>query len=1091
MNTLKFIIRSIVYYRRQHLGLFLGMTITATVLTGALIIGDSIQFSLEKMVENRLGKTTVVVSGGSRFVDTGLAAKLANKIQVPVSPVLMLRGIAVNPSSGERLNQAFVLGIDSTFNGIAEVPLPGLSDDEAIINTALSERLGLKTGDNMILRVQSASVIPVNAPFSREPVPTVAIRLTVKAIAGADQAGMFNLANSQSAAYNVFVSRDFLGKEMNLGGLSNVILIAGEQEKAASSAFEYSMQQVWSIKDMGLFVKRYPEKGIYDLVSNRIFIDTIVQHTASRNNIPYEEIVTYLINDIAANENHTPYSFASGVSSALSGYNPAENELIVNNWIADDLNAKPGDSVVLTYYEIGPLRRLYETSQGFRIKEITRISGRIDSSLMPRFPGLSEAGNCRDWDAGVPIDMKRIRDKDEEYWDDYRGTPKVLLSLEKAKEMWKNSFGSVTALRFQESLVPEYTLKSILLRNIRPSDIGIRVINVRDAGMNAAENAVNFTELFLGMSFFVIAAGLLLTILIYSLHFSRRSSETALLNGLGLSRHKIVMVRVSESFLVIFAGALTGALLGILYNRALIAAINTIWNDMVRTDMLSVHVKSGTLFTGALISMIFAVIPVYIVTVQRLRQSVNTGIKGVSDRLSTGNRRLVFYAGLTMLALSFMLVTISLVSRTTGNAALYLFSGALSLSGALVISKYITAKSLLSSSTGLPSIKRIAISNLVRNSGRSMAVIALLAIGTFTVVLTGAYRKTFHGSESDRKSGTGGYLLWAETISPVLFDLNNSEGNDRMLDDSNYLDGVRFLQFEKLDGDDASCLNLNQAQQPGILAVNPAEFDSTGAFTFARLPGSSGERWKILDNYINDSIFPAFADETVLKYSLKKKVGDTLFYMSESGKKIGLLLTASLDNSIFQGNILISNKVFRNHFPSTGGSRVILADGPAEKIEAVSAVLSNSLTDYGIDVIPAGRRLATFNSVENTYLSVFMVLSGLGLIIGTIGLGIILLRNIHERQKELALMLAIGYNRNQLLRLVFTENLYLLAAGWGIGIISAFIGILPSLISSSFNLESGFVIILSIAIFVSGLIWIYFPLRSSLKKPLITALRND
>lgn len=1091
MNTLKFIIRSIVYYRRQHLGLFLGMTITATVLTGALIIGDSIQFSLEKMVENRLGKTTVVVSGGSRFVDTGLAAKLANKIQVPVSPVLMLRGIAVNPSSGERLNQAFVLGIDSTFNGIAEVPLPGLSDDEAIINTALSERLGLKTGDNMILRVQSASVIPVNAPFSREPVPTVAIRLTVKAIAGADQAGMFNLANSQSAAYNVFVSRDFLGKEMNLGGLSNVILIAGEQEKAASSAFEYSMQQVWSIKDMGLFVKRYPEKGIYDLVSNRIFIDTIVQHTASRNNIPYEEIVTYLINDIAANENHTPYSFASGVSSALSGYNPAENELIVNNWIADDLNAKPGDSVVLTYYEIGPLRRLYETSQGFRIKEITRISGRIDSSLMPRFPGLSEAGNCRDWDAGVPIDMKRIRDKDEEYWDDYRGTPKVLLSLEKAKEMWKNSFGSVTALRFQESLVPEYTLKSILLRNIRPSDIGIRVINVRDAGMNAAENAVNFTELFLGMSFFVIAAGLLLTILIYSLHFSRRSSETALLNGLGLSRHKIVMVRVSESFLVIFAGALTGALLGILYNRALIAAINTIWNDMVRTDMLSVHVKSGTLFTGALISMIFAVIPVYIVTVQRLRQSVNTGIKGVSDRLSTGNRRLVFYAGLTMLALSFMLVTISLVSRTTGNAALYLFSGALSLSGALVISKYITAKSLLSSSTGLPSIKRIAISNLVRNSGRSMAVIALLAIGTFTVVLTGAYRKTFHGSESDRKSGTGGYLLWAETISPVLFDLNNSEGNDRMLDDSNYLDGVRFLQFEKLDGDDASCLNLNQAQQPGILAVNPAEFDSTGAFTFARLPGSSGERWKILDNYINDSIFPAFADETVLKYSLKKKVGDTLFYMSESGKKIGLLLTASLDNSIFQGNILISNKVFRNHFPSTGGSRVILADGPAEKIEAVSAVLSNSLTDYGIDVIPAGRRLATFNSVENTYLSVFMVLSGLGLIIGTIGLGIILLRNIHERQKELALMLAIGYNRNQLLRLVFTENLYLLAAGWGIGIFSAFIGILPSLISSSFNLESGFVIILSIAIFVSGLIWIYFPLRSSLKKPLITALRND
>ncbi len=69
-----------------------------------------------------------------------------------------------------------------------------------------------------------------------------------------------------------------------------------------------------------------------------------------------------------------------------------------------------------------------------------------------------------------------------------------------------------------------------------------------------------------------------------------------------------------------------------------------------------------------------------------------------------------------------------------------------------------------------------------------------------------------------------------------------------------------------------------------------------------------------------------------------------------------------------------------------------------EKLALISDVLSQSLIDYGIEITPTSQRLAAFNSVENTYLTVFMALSGLGFIIGTIGLGIILLRNVQERK---------------------------------------------------------------------------------------------
>jgi putative ABC transport system permease protein len=317
MDSFRFIKRSIFYYRRQHLSLFLGIAVSAAVLTGALIIGDSIQFSLEKLVENRLGKTKIAVIGGSRFMDTSLALKLENSIHIPVSPVLMLRGIAINPESDARINQAAIFGIDQSFGNISESPLPALAEDEAIINMNIANRLKLKTGDELVIRVQSAGTIPVNAPFSREPAPTVAIRLKIKAVVREDQAGIFNLSNNQSGVFNVFVSLGFLGNKMDLKGLANALLIAGDYQSIAASAVEDSMQRVWSMKDLGMSVKARKGTGTYDLLSDRIFIDSIIPYVASKAHLPFEEIITYLVNDIGHDNRHTPYSFASAVSPAL------------------------------------------------------------------------------------------------------------------------------------------------------------------------------------------------------------------------------------------------------------------------------------------------------------------------------------------------------------------------------------------------------------------------------------------------------------------------------------------------------------------------------------------------------------------------------------------------------------------------------------------------------------------------------------------------------------------------------------------------------------------------------------------------------
>ncbi len=172
------------------------------------------------------------------------------------------------------------------------------------------------------------------------------------------------------------------------------------------------------------------------------------------------------------------YSFVSTLVSGL-----ADNEIILNQWAADDLGATVGDSVRLTYFEIGPLRQLVEKESVFILKEIVPMTPVwADATRMPHLPGLSDAGHCREWEAGIPINMDAIRDKDEAYWNDFKGTPKAYVSIDKALDMWSNRFGNYTAVRFPSDGFSEEAFKRIFAENISPADLGMSVEPVREKG---------------------------------------------------------------------------------------------------------------------------------------------------------------------------------------------------------------------------------------------------------------------------------------------------------------------------------------------------------------------------------------------------------------------------------------------------------------------------------------------------------------------------------------------------------------------------------------------------------------------------------
>ena len=198
-------------------------------------------------------------------------------------------------------------------------------------------------------------------------------------------------------------------------------------------------------------------------------------------------------------------------------------------------------------------------------------------------------------------------------------------------------------------------------------------------------------------------------------------------------------------------------------------------------------------------------------------------------------------------------------------------------------------------------------------------------------------------------------------------------------------------------------------------------------------------------------------------------------------------LVAALDDSVFQSELIISDANFVRAFPDEQGFRVFLIDGPPQ----VGAQLEEALGDYGFDVTATAQKLAAYHRVENTYLSTFQALGGLGLLLGTLGLGAVLLRNVMERRKELAVLRAVGYRPDHLRRMVIAENAFLLIAGTAIGAACAFIAVAPAFMERGGHLPNPSLGLLLLAVPLAGMVASLAAVRVVSRAPLLETLRAE
>jgi hypothetical protein len=397
---------------------------------------------------------------------------------------------------------------------------------------------------------------------------------------------------------------------------------------------------------------------------------------------------------------------------------------------------------------------------------------------------------------------------------------------------------------------------------------------------------------------------------------------------------------------------------------------------------------------------------------------------------------------------------------------------------------------------GWPAIARLGLRNASERPGRSVLAIGVIASATFILISVDAFRKDVPAA-TDRHSGVGGYPLLVNLLLPLANDPNSPDGRDAIGLGALAQDALTVEPFRVRPGDDASCLNLYEPASPRILGVR-GSFVDAGRFAFQSSIASTGaERanpWQLLHRTIarhDVDVIPVIADANSMTYVLHKSLGDDIVFRS-GGRVVRLRLVAALADSIFQGELLMSDTNFLRLFPEQEGYQFLLIDTPPDRAPAVAAAIEQGAGDLGADAMSTLARLGEFHAVENTYLSTFKTLGGLGLLVGTVGLAAVLLRNVLERRRELALLGATGYRRGHIFAMIVAENALLLGGGLAAGALCAAVAIAPAALERGGRLPAASGAgLLVVAVFAAGLLSSLMATRAALRSPLLDALRAE
>jgi ABC-type lipoprotein release transport system permease subunit len=1135
--------------------------IVAATISGALGVGNAIQSGLRRLALARLGGIEAAVMADG-FFRVDLAAETAAHIPpsagAKVVPALVLEvSLEAAGDAGRRVGgpvRATLLACDESaaLGFVPSAPTP--EADEVAINGPLAESLGVVPGDAVVLRISKAGGVPADSPLGRRTADSWSRRLRVASVLPAGGIGVFSLRPTQGtgprAVTSLGTARATLRRD---APVANALLavagadVAGTGAGAARPVNATAGQRLAdglrdalrpTLADLGLAFDTPRGSGAWRLESSRLILPPEADRAAAEVLAPLggHPTLAFLANSLTplvdgrAGSATIPYSTVVGIDASSLPVGdlvdddgsplqpPGADEIVIDRWMADDLVAQGtpvavGDAIELRSFLPETLHgRVEEAACTLRISGIAAMRGAaVARDLVPEVEGITDEASITDWDPPFPFDRSRVRatpphDEDVRYWKQSAATPPAFVSLEVARRLAGSRFGRSTAWHVpRERVQAADEVRAAVAAAARPQLLGMRVVPLRPQAEAAARGATPFGSLFLALSSFVVAAGLLLEWLLFSLLGAARRRDVGILAAIGWPARRVALLLLGVGGVAAVVGIVAGTFLGPPWAQLLLGWLAGAWNTGVAAGSSAAFGEAASAFTpqglaamlpGAVAAAAVSLAAVAAAAWRAARLPPLPLLKGGGDPTAARRRAGAVTIGMALLMPAAAVALAWWGRRADAQAAVGLFFGAgfAALAGLLA-----WVRMLLGPAAGghsLRTLPDLAWSGLRNGRSRAFSVAAIVACAEFLIVAVSAFALHSPQRPQDRDSPTGGWTFIASFGTPTGVDPTDASVRETLgLSDADRaaLAGSTITRIRSNSGDDASCVNLYAPSEPTVLGLGPSFIDRGGFRFVDHAKASAAVRdfnpWTLLNGeQVAPSrgpaaaaqpqetpqpaspgtslmpvvpVIPVIMDQATAQWALKLGGVGSRFELAVDGGRATLEIVGLLEPGILQGYVLVAEKNFERLFPSRSGYSLALVDAGPSAAAAVEAEVAHAVAaawaDAGVTVIRATDRLRSLQAVQNTFLAGFQALGTLGLVLGTAGVAAVQFQSVLERLGALGLMQAVGFTAGRLRQVVVLETLMMVVLGLVVGTLSGGLALAPAFMAGRAGVPAGWI----------------------------------
>lgn len=694
----------------------------------------------------------------------------------------------------------------------------------------------------------------------------------------------------------------------------------------------------------------------------------------------------------------------------------------------------------------------------------------------------------------------------------------------------------------EDSIGPSEEVAAALRERL--GDIEADVVTVKaDLIEVADEQGSSLSDLYTGLSFFAVFAGILLMVNIFLMLAEDRRSELGMMRAMGMRRKSLIMGFASEGWLYAVVAAVLGIGVGLAVARVVVRAAADIFSsgdDAFALDIIFAW-QPASLVRGATIGLVIALATVVITSIATAYFNVIAAIRGIeierqrrhrvvwlvlggvvtvlgslllfrgfaapqasliiagvpivalgaqsAYRAIAGRRRWAMTAaGLTVLVWAIIGVTVSIAVDADLEISAFVTQGTVGVIGAvLLISEYQGEIGRFLSRISRRSLTvRLGLAYPLARRTRTAFTMGQFAIVVFVLVYISVLSNMFAGQvDGLTRDISGGYdaFVTSNPANPVPVEELAQRSDVRAIAPVTAVPAEITLA----GADDATFWGMASFDERMISGGAPA-LEARGDFS------SDAAAYRELLTNPNAAMVDSFFLTDNGPPSAAVDIGDTIVVKDPiSGRSKELTVIAeSPDDWLFNGGFM-NPETMREVFGDRAvpNRAYVDTDDPASFSNEVEA----EYFDRGAESDPISRIVDENLAQQNQFFTLMRSFLAIGLVIGIAGIGVIMVRAVRERRRQIGVLRALGFEASNVSNAFAVEATFVAVAGTLVGVLLGFV--CSWSITRSDNFGEGLtwtVPWVAVGILVAGtligsLLATFFPARSASKIRPSVALR--